>query len=132
MRLMLIALLALLVPAAAQAQGPLTPGRYRPLPRDSSTINRFRGVEFELLPGGTLLWRRGEVVEQRMQWRASDHLFEVDDALGCGVAPTGQYRVVRWVNGFAFEPVRDGCTMRVAALNGIYLLPKGELAAGND
>lgn len=127
----LLLLIAVLLPQVANAQG-MKPGRYRPLPRDSASINRFRGIEFELRADGVLLWRRGEVIEQRMAWRETDHLFELVDPLGCDIAPAGQYRVVRWVTGFAFEPVRDGCALRVAALNSIYLLPKDELAAGAD
>lgn len=129
MRFMMATML-LLAPAAVRAQDSgFTPGRYHAVPRDSTALNRFRSVEFDFRPDGLLLWRQlGEVV-QMMAWRSVDGVFEIDEAVGCSTAPRGAYQIARWMNGFAFEVLQDGCTGRVAALNTIYLVRQDSLAS---
>lgn len=124
-----LVLFLVMLPAAAAAQDQFAPGAYDALPRDSTTLNRFRGVEFEFLTDGTMLWRRGSAVQQVMTWRAPGQVFELEEAVGCHVAPRGIYRVTRWLDGFVFEVLQDGCTNRVAALNAIYLVPRSRLVA---
>jgi hypothetical protein len=130
---MSLSLLLALIPTMAAAQGAphadFTPGVYTALPRDSTAINRFRGVEFDFRPDGALIWRRGSTVEQVMAWRASEETFEVEESVGCTTAPRGTYRVAPWLDGFALLVMQDGCTNRAAALNEIYLVPKSRLVA---
>lgn len=118
----------LLLPMVSEAQAApdakFTPGVYQALPRDSTAVNRYRWVEFDFQATGLLLWRRGSMIEQIMGWRASDDTFEVEDTIGCSAAPTGRYRLVPWMSGFAMEVIRDGCTARAAAVNEFYLVPK--------
>jgi hypothetical protein len=111
----------------AVPQARFTPGVYYALPRDSTAITRFRRVEFDFLPNGALIWRRGSTVEQVMAWRAADDVFEVEESVGCSIAPRGTYRVAPWLDGFALQAMQDGCTNRAAALNEIYLVPRGRL-----
>lgn len=125
---MLVLMLGLL-PATSAAQDDFVPGTYTALPRDTTTLNRFRGVEFDLSVTGQLVWRRGSTVEQVMSWRAGDDVFEVEESVGCHMAPRGVYRVSRWLDGFVLVVLQDGCTNRVAAFNAIYLVPKSRLVA---
>ncbi len=114
-------------PSRSVAQARFIPGVYHALPRDSTALNRFRGVEFDFRRSGALIWRRGTMVEQVMAWRAVDETFEVEESVGCSMAPKGTYRVTPWLDGFALQALQDGCTNRAAALNQIYLVPRDRL-----
>lgn len=127
MRALLLALTLVVIgesslAAQSTAAAGFTPGIYRALPRDASAFNRYQSVEFDFQSGGLLIWRRGSMVELLMQWRAAGDIFEVEESVGCSMAPVGQYRVVRWLGGFVLQVIRDGCTMRVAAVNEFYLV----------
>lgn len=114
-------------PLAAQRWSQLPPGNYTLEMRDSTVENPYRGIVFRFVSGGDLLWERGGLAIQMMEWSLRGDTLTLRQSDGCVLNPIGIYQVEsRPGGGYSLLVLDDGCDPRALAFGSTYLRPVPE------
>ena len=114
-------------PLAAQKWSHMPPGNYTLEMRDSTVESPYQGMVFRFVSGGDLVWERGGLAIQMMEWSLRGDTLTLRQSDGCVLNPIGVYQMEsRPGGGFSLLVLNDGCDPRALAMSSTYLRPAPE------